>query len=335
MRDRSLDILKGISIIAIMLLHYEQGIFPEWLNTWIGSFMVAAFYMTAGWVLALKPLPDISTACRKLWHSLGIPYVTFSILICCFTALMCLAGWMKWEILLRDIWKFFTLRGIGTLWFLPALFCGEILFLYFQRCKITGKLLLFILICVYLSRYESWFAVYREQSVLYKLIDAPLNALSRICCAGISITVNYHLSLWFRSELEQKSRLWLLFFGVVILIFYTALILGGIRTDLGLGCSIWGPWGLLLLIRGSIDFPIHRIFEYFGKNSLIVMALHFSIIQQICILLNQHFTGNPRLYGWSAFAYFAVSVLLLVPCIILVRRYPFLLTGHFPQKETL
>lgn len=31
-RDHTIDILKGVSIGAIMLLHYEQGIFPDWLN---------------------------------------------------------------------------------------------------------------------------------------------------------------------------------------------------------------------------------------------------------------------------------------------------------------
>lgn len=34
-RDKSLDAIKGVGILSITLLHFESGIFPNWLNIWI------------------------------------------------------------------------------------------------------------------------------------------------------------------------------------------------------------------------------------------------------------------------------------------------------------
>ena len=68
-RDHTIDTLKGVSIGAIMLLHYEQGIFPDWLNVWIGSFMISAFYFTSGWGQGKKPEPTFRGLLQKRWKS--------------------------------------------------------------------------------------------------------------------------------------------------------------------------------------------------------------------------------------------------------------------------
>ena len=49
-----IDILKGIAILCITLLHFESGFFPAWLNSWIGNFMISAFYFSTGWITGTK-----------------------------------------------------------------------------------------------------------------------------------------------------------------------------------------------------------------------------------------------------------------------------------------
>lgn len=49
-RQRYIDIVKGLSILCIVLLHYGLGAFPNQINVFIGSFMITAFYVTSGWV---------------------------------------------------------------------------------------------------------------------------------------------------------------------------------------------------------------------------------------------------------------------------------------------
>lgn len=46
-RLRYLDISKGIAIICIVLLHYDNGVIPLRANVFIGSFMISLFYVTA------------------------------------------------------------------------------------------------------------------------------------------------------------------------------------------------------------------------------------------------------------------------------------------------
>lgn len=41
MRERYVDMLKGLSILCITLLHYENGVLPKNLNIFIGSFMIS------------------------------------------------------------------------------------------------------------------------------------------------------------------------------------------------------------------------------------------------------------------------------------------------------
>ena len=47
-RSLAIDQLKGLAIICITLLHFEAGLIPADINTWIGSFMITAFYFTCG-----------------------------------------------------------------------------------------------------------------------------------------------------------------------------------------------------------------------------------------------------------------------------------------------
>ena len=333
MRDKSLDIVKGWSVLAIMLLHYEAGIFPEVVNSWVGSFMVSAFYMTAACVMTMRPLPALSLAYKKLWSGLGIPYITFSLLICIFTALMCICGWMEWKILLRDIWKFISLRGIGTLWFLPALFFGELIFIYFMKKGIIGKTLIFAVTIIYFSIYNRWYDNYREISDIYKIIDAPLNAVNRILGAWIAIVIFYVFAKRFKSDIDLLSMKEKIFLGIIILSLFTGMIYKNIITSFGFLTGYLGPIGWLCIAKALQEISIFKFLEYCGRNSLIIMALHFSIIQQVCIIINYHLTGEPSLSGWLSIGYFIISIVILIPCISLIRLYPVLLTGHIKNDK--
>lgn len=46
-RERYIDIVKGLAILCIVLLHYENGLFPTKVNVFVGSFMITTFYVTA------------------------------------------------------------------------------------------------------------------------------------------------------------------------------------------------------------------------------------------------------------------------------------------------
>ena len=127
-RFEYIDILKGFAILCITFLHFEAGVLPSWLNVWIGTFMISAFYLTSGWVMGLKDdKMTVKELVYKRLKSLGVPYLCFSGLIILFDIILLLWGYYDVMFLGREVYKTIVLRGIGTLWFLPSLFFGELL----------------------------------------------------------------------------------------------------------------------------------------------------------------------------------------------------------------
>ena len=142
-----IDILKGWSILCIVFLHFETGVIPGWLNAWIGNFMIAAFYFTSGWLSGIKPKDiTLKELAKKRWQTLGKPYIYFSILILLFDIILWVAGHYDIKYIAREIFKTITLRGIGTLWFLPSLFGGEIIFRFLHNKNKWTLTLLVLLI---------------------------------------------------------------------------------------------------------------------------------------------------------------------------------------------
>lgn len=56
MRERYIDIVKGLSILCITLLHYVHNVFPNEVNVFVGSFMITSFYVTSGMGFCYAPI---------------------------------------------------------------------------------------------------------------------------------------------------------------------------------------------------------------------------------------------------------------------------------------
>ena len=179
-RDASIDVLKGISILSIMLLHYEQGLFPGWLNVWIGNFMISALYFSSGWVQSNKPDSTFKELIRKRWHTLGIPYLCFSALLIGVSLVFWAIGHYEFRIVLRDIYKTLTLRGIGTLWFLPALFGGEVLAWRFRHDGLLGRAVLVVVTIAFVCLYAHWDSTCAHSGDWWRMADAPFRTLHDI-----------------------------------------------------------------------------------------------------------------------------------------------------------
>ena len=133
-RAKYLDEAKGLGILCIVFLHYENGVIPGTVNTFIGSFMITIFYIVAGWIMAMK---NVQTPTRELakkrFRSLGLPYIYWTGIIIIFDIILWAFGYYNNYFIAREVYKSIVLRGIGTLWFLPALFFGEIIWNWLLR----------------------------------------------------------------------------------------------------------------------------------------------------------------------------------------------------------
>ena len=315
-----IDILKGLSILCITFLHFEAGVIPLWLNVWIGSFMISAFYLTAGWMMGMRDEDiELKDLARKRLKSLGVPYLCFSGLIILFDIILLLCGYYDVMFLGREVYKTIVLRGIGTLWFLPSLFFGELLFVWLKS-KRSWLLIGFMALgtFLYLYFYGQWVAEYRNLSSLNQIIDAPFYTIRNAMIAWPVVGAGYLVAKDYKRLLGGLSKRVLLMVALVIIglsIYFASfskLSLGVVAYFLP---SVLGPLGLLLLAIVVEKWHIMRFFTYWGRNSLVLMVTHYSIVMVLCQIFDKYVLECNEFVGWRTIVYFVVTVLLTYPLV--------------------
>lgn len=323
-----IDVLKGLAILCITFLHFEEGVIPGWLNSWIGNFMITAFYFSSGWLMGLQNKEvSVKDLAKKRLRSLGIPYLYFTFIILIFDVVWYLCGNYDLKFLLTELYKAVTLRGIGTLWFLPSLFFGELIFVWIRKKDCLSWLLLTVFTLYYLHYYWIWDSAYRNLSALNMVIDAPFRTIRNVFIAWPVIFMGYHIAKLFRVDLT-KNKIRYGCMGVVI----TALSVctngfglfgfGDVSPFMG---TVIGPLGLTLMFLPVGSSKLLNPITYWGKNSLILMVVHYSITYVLCQYVCEHWLMRP-LYGWISIGFFFLAVLTTYPIVTLINdRFPFLL----------
>lgn len=326
-----IDIVKGLSILAITFLHYEDGVIPPGLNTWIGSWMITAFYFTSGWQTGLSDKNDtIKELIKKRGRSLGIPYLWFSFIILLFDMILVAVGYYEPKVVLVDLYKALCLRGIGTLWFLPALFGGEIICAYMKRRRHWQKGL-FLLVCIgYFLLYNHYISGFRSVGDWGKMVDAPLYAIRNMLNSAIIIYVGYTICLKWKNKLSVLStgKLSLLSTGLLLLSYFLAVYLHAILPDSVDKDVVWmffspiiGPFGLVTLSFLLEKWAaVNRFFVFWGKNSLVLMATHYSILLVLCKMIHTAITGASEFTGMVTIYYFVASVIIEYPIVYFINK---------------
>ncbi len=315
-----LDCVKGLCILCITFLHFENGVIPAWLNVWIGLFMITSFYFTSGYVFALKQKVDSPQELfKKRILQLGRPYLWFVALILCFDLLFWAIGWLPIDRFAADGYKAVTLRGIGTLWFLPVLFLTEIIFSTVATSKrpwLVGGIFVILTLTVSYLYYDIWLQ-YRDLSLTNKLIDSPMRPIAQSLSAwpvmGFGFLMGRHASQ------IHSTRPWaLILFGFVALAISIWFVIAPpfyveyVNSYLSFTLPTIGFIGIFAVIA---DTYIGRFFKYWGKNSLILMCTHFSITMEVimafdaCVMHNKDFTGVRTII------YFIIAVIITYPLV--------------------
>lgn len=327
-----IDAVKGVAILCIVFLHFEKGVIPQWLNIWIGLFMITTFYFTSGWVTALKnKKTSTKELIRKRIKQLGVPYLWFSLLIILFDAIWCTAGFMENNILLRDIYKAVTLRGIGTLWFLPALLIGEILFNYIKNnnkwwlCAIVGMLATLATSYLY---YIHWLPL-RGTSNIYKIIDSPMQPLVRGLTAWPIIATGYLTAKYLWKKLTSAGNLLLFLTGCAVIALSVMLVVQPPFKVYYLNNFLSNSLpalGFMCLFAIMPQNKVKKFFVFWGINSLVLMCTHFSILQEILKTFNKEVMHRP-FEGWITIIYFIAVILLTYPLVRLFNGKLKFMTG--------
>lgn len=318
-----IDATKGIAILCITFLHFEQGVIPAWLNIWIGLFMISAFYVTSGWITGINDKPITAKQLfKKRIRQLGIPYLWFSLLIILFDLLWVSVGLMGSDIMLRDIYKTIVLRGIGTLWFLPVLLIGECIFTLIKNSK-RRWIWAAVAMVITLSVNYAYNSIWQPKSnicELNKILDAPMQPIVRGLYAWPIIAIGYIMGKKWGKTLMQTSKFKLIIISALIFVVSFVLVINP-------PISVYYIKDLLSNILPAIAFMclfavfrkgvIAKFFTYWGVNSLILMCTHFSITMEILIAFDKKVLHHTVFEGPRTLIYFVICVLLTYPLVYL------------------
>lgn len=316
-----IDATKGVAILCITFLHFEQGVIPAWLNTWIGMFMITAFYVTSGWVTGTNNKPITAKELfKKRIKQLGVPYFWFSMLIIAFELLWVLFGFMGIGILLRDIYKTLVFRGIGTLWFLPVLIVSEYVFTIVKNCrnKWLWVGLAFITTVGANYIYNTYWQPLREYSELYKIIDTPIRPIIKGLYAWPIIAIGYAVARKWGNRITENNKATLLIISSVLFAISILLIIKSpfnIYYLNGVLSNTLPVIAFLCLFAVFTRNIITRFFTYWGKNSLILMCTHYSITMEILMAFDKYILHHTTFEGPRTIVYFIIAVLLTYPLV--------------------
>lgn len=349
-----MDMVKGVGILGIVVMHSTTV--PLEAIWWISSVAPPLFFLMSGMMIGYTGEPEKSwkeILIRK-GRSLLLPFLYFSLCYILRDLVRVMAGISDMEEVRLGVNDLITLWGSSVLWFLPALFLSESIFIFLR--KIFGKKVfggqkyaslwtasaclilttVSFLINDALKPLEGFFLSEKQLYALLCVIRTVLRAVYALpfVCAGYLLFEGFR-KFW---EGEKRLPLWGQLTGGIIL------FLAGIPVSVANGyfdfrSLSFGEIPVLFYFSAMISFagillickscPPVKPLVFFGKNSLIVMATHIDfyflyIALNLANRVNRFIPMGNRVF----FFVNVVGVILVLEagCIAAINRFaPFLL----------
>lgn len=355
MRLHWVDALKGFGIMLVVFAHYKL---PVALDTYIFSFHMPLFFFISGFLFNFVKYTESATNFVKgRFRSLIIPYFAFAVLTCLFYFLLdeiYSPGVVTLKFFESNI--FYIVYSIlysqttmisynGPLWFLTCLFVTELLFFglakryYWQRWKLVLSLIIAATIGYLYSIYVPFTLPWNADVALTAVVFYGAGNLFRRFVESVEIIrVDFSLpksGSRFNNVFFVENFLPVFFILVSILYFAYLLKFPTDRINMS-GINYGGFFSFYFLAFSSIFTFVYifkkigsfEVFKYYGRNSLIVLALHFPM-KDILIKIFTIFVGIDLdcfcCTTSVAVALTILNLLGLVPIIFLINRYlPFL-----------
>ncbi len=299
--------------------------------------MITAFFLTSGWLMAKSSKErSIKEHVEKRFTTLIQPYLWFSLLFISFTIILVLFGLKEPKAILVDLYKTITLRGIGTLWFLPALLGGEIIFLYLMDKGRKYLLIALGLTIFYNLAYWGWSVSWGHSGEFFRILDAPFRTLSNVLKAWPIIAIAYYLGRSFGFRIERLANIRLILLIIILAPFSYFLVnqLPGLLSPYLYAAFIGPllvhvvcPFVILLFAILTEKLYVNTFFIFWGKNSLILMAIHYSILLELSIIANYYMTGATNLAGINGIFFFIAAIILQYPIVFFINSKAKFLIG--------
>ena len=362
-----LDMTKGLGMILVLIGHLQgDSIFTfspyiQPLCVFIFSFHMPMFFIVSGILLAIKndevkPLKEVA---KSRFRGIMIPYLWFSLFYLIVVVAALIKGEIAVQTLYLNIWYVISGYGMNVLWFLPALYLGELLFILLRRrirdhipfitvVVLSNAIVYFLSYFVGIAKYPTPFA-----ERMHDLITVILRPI--LVCGFISIGYYTHKLLrkgsqigdfFNKPELNEKGKVSFKYRAayIVLGLMLFGVCFGLFRINNGIDfrslafrnvffffvCALSGSFGMISLCKGLPRIPL---FCYWGIGSLIFMATHnsqtvltFSL--KAAMYVNQYLT---RARGYICYAIVIVIITAYSTFMIwLIRRFfPFIIGKPF------
>ena len=311
-RLKYIDIAKGIGIFLVVWGHLISDGF---IDNLIYSFHMPLFLFLSGYMLRARNVELTSMLVKRRIKQLLLPYFYFS------------AAYLIWELvviresivgLIYMAYQTITFRGMAPLWFLGSLFFAEMVFLVL--IKKNNKLAAVVTILLAIA--HLLFGDDVDFSHLSGFISNSLLFVVRTSLCVPILACGYGAAyICSKTRLARMGRTgWLILFGLLLA------VCGGVVAATALNVNVHlydidNMWlftitavaGSMAILALSMVIRKQYVLEELGKNSLLLMAVHYPVTQ---ILKNYtHFEH----WAITAIVSFFVSGLLIT--MICVGKY--------------
>jgi acyltransferase len=356
MRLSWIDTLKGFGIMLVVFAHYQL---PAALDTYIFSFHMPLFFFVSGFLFNfVKYSESTVTFIKGRFRSLIVPYFAFAVLTCLFYLLLDKAFQPK--VTNFDFFEasvpymiYSILYALGPmisfnppLWFLTCLFVTELLFYWLAKGYYwqTGQLAILLTISGIVGYLYSIYVPIRlpwntDVALTAVVFYGAGNIFRKFIESIEGFKVDFGLpksGSGFNSMPLLVDNFMPVFFILVSLLYFVYLL--EFPTDkINMNVLKYGNFFSFYLFAFSGIFTYVFIFkkigslkvlEFYGRNSLIVLSLHF-IMKDILTKLSDIIIGIQLdcfcCTSSVALTLTVLNLLSLVPIIYLINKYfPFL-----------
>ena len=319
-----LDMARGMGMILVVMGHVEY--MNMTLLQYIYAFHMPLFFLISGiliWEKREEEKNFIVLVKNKL-RSIMLPYAVFSVLsLLIESARLLIKDLDEWNLIGRQIFQTLCLQGVSTLWFLPALFMSELLFIGIRKQLghggTVGATGIIMLLSAMLSIWEkNWYSQHMESLACGLVHDVLSMLLRNLFCAGF-VCMGYYVG---KVLLPGLTRVWQEAVGGFL---FAVLAVAVISQNGIVELRYMSFSNLLLYLLGAIAgtmvvLCICRLLErlpwkifkapliYFGRNSLIIMVTHMEFRVLYCSIRLASLIDSV----WNNQAMFCVVVVLLV-----------------------
>lgn len=368
-----LDMAKGIGILFVLIGHlqgdpyYTYSPYIQPLCIYIFAFHMPMFFIVSGILMAIKHTDNkpIKETIGKRFKGIMIPYFWFSFFYLLVVVWALIVGDIQVQTLYLNLWYVLSGYGMNVLWFLPALFLGELLFIWLRQKFPNNKIFIIIEIAIsaivfvigyLLIKYDT-----NPDAAIYKRFREFITILIRPVLISMFISIGYYarricentpvLARFFMINAESESnkktiavkKIIFILIGitlsVICLIFSRVNNGADVRTMafrnvfFFLLCALTGSFGMIIFCKG---LPRIKLLCFWGTGSLIFMATHNSqkvllLAHNIAMYVNQYLT---RARGYICY-FIIISVIVLYSSlmIVLIKKFaPFIIGQSYRKK---